>query len=242
MRKTFPGHHYPWKLTDLLVVLVAIAGVGWLYDKIGRAIFSLMVKVLAFIPATDLYYFLVGAILQTLMVIGLVCYFSFVKYQCRPEDLGLGNYPWPRALWLGFLGGISLFSLMFVGASLISLVYPEVPAPQPFAEIVMRVKNWRELIIPLLVGSVLAPVSEEMYFRGFVYPYLRSRLGVRMALWLSAMFFSVLHLDVVRFIPLMLGGFGLAWLYERTGSLYPSVVAHGVWNGVMTFIIFWSAH
>lgn len=220
----------PWKLLDVLAILLAMISFGWLYDIIYRVIFPNM--------SAGLWSFLIGAVLQAAIVIGLVGYYSLVKYGGEPADLGLDDYPWRRALGLGGLAGITLFFTVIVGATLISLIYPEAPSPQPFAELVMGITSWRELLIPLLIGSVLAPLSEEIFFRGFAYNYFRCRLGTGAALWVSAGFFSLLHLDLLRFVPLMLGGLGLAWLYERTGSLYPSIVAHGVWNGVMTLIIF----
>jgi hypothetical protein len=39
-------------------------------------------------------------------------------------------------------------------------------------------------------------------------------------------------------IPLAFGGIWLNWLYEKSGSIYTSIIAHSVWNGIMTILIF----
>ena len=86
------------------------------------------------------------------------------------------------------------------------------------------------LVLVVFVLLILVPVSEEMLFRGIAYVALRDRFGKIGGLLLSAIFFASLHGLVFHFVPLFLLGLGLAYLYERTHSLIPCIVAHFLIN------------
>lgn len=83
----------------------------------------------------------------------------------------------------------------------------------------------------LIVG--LAPIAEETFFRGFVFSGLRSRLALWPAALLSGLVFGLPHVTtgVTTVVPLAVFGVALAWLYEKTGSLWPPVIVHAINNG-----------
>ncbi len=98
---------------------------------------------------------------------------------------------------------------------------------------------------PLLVVAALfvAPVTEELFFRGFVFGGLRSRLDFPLASALSALIFALVHLMPVSSPPLFLVGLATATLYERNRSLAPALTAHVTYNGIAllaTFLGWWS--
>ncbi len=84
----------------------------------------------------------------------------------------------------------------------------------------------------VLVGVVLAPISEEMLFRGFGLPLLARKIGVAPAVVLLSLFFAALHLNLPAFMPLFLisAAFSVAYLY--TGSIAVPVVMHALFNAV----------
>jgi len=73
---------------------------------------------------------------------------------------------------------------------------------------------------------VLAPISEEVYFRGMVYTYFRGKLGAVGGLALSSILFASAHLDPASFIEVAVLGGCLAWLFEKTRSLNTAILAH----------------
>jgi uncharacterized protein len=79
-----------------------------------------------------------------------------------------------------------------------------------------------------LLGSVVfAPVFEELIFRGLLYGTLRTRLAWPVAATGSALVFAVAHgYGAAGFVSVLLSGVLWAWVYERTGSLLPSMAAH----------------
>ncbi|MFQ6040529.1 MAG: lysostaphin resistance A-like protein [Candidatus Poribacteria bacterium] len=86
------------------------------------------------------------------------------------------------------------------------------------------------MILAVFVLLVLVPVSEEMLFRGIAYVAIRDRLGKTWGLLLSAILFASLHGLVFHFVPVLLLGLGLAYIYERTHSLIPCIVVHFLIN------------
>lgn len=82
----------------------------------------------------------------------------------------------------------------------------------------------------LLVATLFAPLWEEMFFRGLVYPWLKSKMPQKGALVISALFFAAIHHHLPSFLPLALLGLALALVYEYTGSLISSIVLHALFN------------
>jgi membrane protease YdiL (CAAX protease family) len=82
---------------------------------------------------------------------------------------------------------------------------------------------------------VVAPMCEEMLFRGYIFTALRNWHGTPIAAILTGIVFAAVHAGsapVLDLLPLGVLGFGLCLLYRRTGSLYPSMAAHSLNNSV----------
>jgi membrane protease YdiL (CAAX protease family) len=84
----------------------------------------------------------------------------------------------------------------------------------------------------VLVASVLAPIAEEVAFRGYLLSALRTRLPPGPAIAASAVLFAAMHLDPVRFPAVLFLGLFLGWLAWRSGSIWPAVAAHAVNNAL----------
>jgi membrane protease YdiL (CAAX protease family) len=89
------------------------------------------------------------------------------------------------------------------------------------------------LLSLLLVGAVIAPIVEELFFRGLLYGYLRGRRGRGVAVAVSSAVFAAMHLIPSLMPSLFLFGAVLALVYERYGSLYPAIALHGLNNGII---------
>ncbi|MGI6082803.1 MAG: CPBP family intramembrane glutamic endopeptidase [Limnochordia bacterium] len=85
----------------------------------------------------------------------------------------------------------------------------------------------------LLIVTVVAPVCEELFFRGYLYGALKAHLGVAHAVWVNSLLFAVFHLYVVQGPAIFLTAVGLTSLYERRGSLWVCIVAHATFNLVV---------
>ncbi|MBU1672427.1 MAG: CPBP family intramembrane metalloprotease [Actinobacteria bacterium] len=88
-------------------------------------------------------------------------------------------------------------------------------------------------VITLVLGAViLAPIAEEIFFRGYLYSSIRNRYGIQVSLLITASLFAVAHLDL-SFMPRFVFGYlaGLAYEYRR--NLAAPIVAHAVANGIL---------
>lgn len=98
--------------------------------------------------------------------------------------------------------------------------------------------SWSAYLLILLLAGALAPLVEEVAFRGLFYGWLRTRLGVMPASLISAGGFAVLH-GIPSLAPaLFVIGLMLAAIYERSGSLWPAIVLHGTFNALMTTLLY----
>ena len=84
----------------------------------------------------------------------------------------------------------------------------------------------------VVAATVVAPMGEELFFRGLLFGWLRSRWRWPSAALAAAILFALAHASWALLAPLALVGFGLCWLYERSGSLWPPVLAHATVNAV----------
>ncbi len=88
-------------------------------------------------------------------------------------------------------------------------------------------------VMMLVLVAGLAPMVEELLFRGLLYRWIGERFGIWPALIVSSLIFSCLHGIALLIPPLFVVGCLLAWLYEKSGSIWPCMVMHGVFNGLM---------
>ena len=88
------------------------------------------------------------------------------------------------------------------------------------------------LVLALLLGGVVAPFAEEVFFRGYLYAGLRELWGRNWALFASSLAFAVVHFTPGVLPPMLLIGLILAYTYERSGSLWPSIALHGAINAI----------
>ncbi len=114
----------------------------------------------------------------------------------------------------------------------------------PIISVVMhaaRTNNIAATMIFYATLAVLAPICEEILFRGFLYSALRKYWGILPSMLLSAFAFAGIHLDAGGFLPLFTLGMLFAFTFERTRSILPCMIAHGLWNGgtfTMVLLVF----
>jgi membrane protease YdiL (CAAX protease family) len=94
----------------------------------------------------------------------------------------------------------------------------------------------------LLLVAVLAPLVEETVFRGVLYQWLRKSLPVWAAAAISAAIFAVTHAIPTIFPWLFVTGLALALVFEYSGTLYCSMLLHGIINGVNVAMLIGTLH
>ena len=84
----------------------------------------------------------------------------------------------------------------------------------------------------LFTAVVLAPLAEELLFRGILYTLIKQHGRPRLALWGTSLLFGAIHFNLAALPSLCFLGLVFAWLYERTGNLLAPVTAHVLFNAV----------
>jgi len=117
---------------------------------------------------------------------------------------------------------------------------PIKPQQQESVQTLQMAVTWFHRIVLGIVTIVLAPVAEEMFFRGILYPAIKQAGFPRVALWGTALFFAAIHMNLVTFVPLLVLALGLTLVYERTDNLLAPITAHALFNA-MNFTILYSS-
>ena len=98
-------------------------------------------------------------------------------------------------------------------------------------------------VYAILAGSVLiAPLCEEIFFRGFALPGLLHDLSPTWSILISSLLFAVAHADFGSFVPLFIIGLCLGFLRLRTGSTWASISLHVLNNLLSSVFIILAMH
>lgn len=125
---------------------------------------------------------------------------------------------------LAWIGSSVVAYLVVVGLEALGIE----PAPQAAEQALDLIDPWLAVVAIVL----LAPVAEELFFRGVIFNAFLREGGRRWAFLGSSALFAVIHLSIAALVPIFLLGLALAWVYARTGSLLAAIVMHATVNGI----------
>lgn len=221
------GSHRLVIACTLLVVLVAnVVPLLWLWLLPGRGLCSVPGFLSAALP--------IGAALLG------VTYVRFIRPGILTADhLGLRLDRLGRDLSLGVMVGVAIL----LSSALVQAVLRSVGVRQTQLVDLQCVRAFplEGFIAILLAGGVLAPVAEELFFRGYVFrSYLLTR-GPVVAYGATSLLFAMLHLNLPALVPILLMSLIFCWVYQRTGSIIPAIVGHGLNNSAAFCILYFTS-
>lgn len=148
------------------------------------------------------------------------------------RELGFHTENLKEGIWKGSLGYFIVTPLILLSLFLLGFLakYYEIEMPQHPIQSTARPGDFGWFLFLTTIACVVAPLAEETFFRGFLYPLLRNYIGKFAGMVVVSAFFAILH-GVHVFLPIFILGMFLVYLYEKTGSLIPSIVVHGIHNG-----------
>jgi CAAX protease family protein len=168
----------------------------------------------------------IGAtVVQDLCLVAAAILFAGMASRPLPVQFGLRpTSPWKALGWM-----VAAFVAFYV----ITLIWVAIVGGDPDDEKLPDELGADRSTIALLavafLVSVVAPIAEEFFFRGFFYGALRNWRGVLPAAIITGLVFGAIHAGSAEWqflLPLAVFGFLLCLLRERTGSLYPCIVLH----------------
>lgn len=229
--KSSGEHRLKWSWWDLFLVIlifvVTLAVVALFRKPIRNA-----VLVLGLEPGhLQLVLLFINTFLQASTISASVLYVTFRK-GATLRDLGMRTDRLLKNIFSGLRGGLAVGVFVWGVGIIITLLFGP-PPPQDVEQMFSGIKTADDLLLPFIAVVILAPVSEELYFRAMVYPVLRQSFGRLRAMLFSGIFFGAVHLDLFRLVPIAAGGTVLAYFYDKSNSLIVPVVAHATWNFMM---------
>ncbi|MGR6835135.1 CPBP family intramembrane glutamic endopeptidase [Syntrophomonas erecta] len=224
----------PWGLFDIIIVYLGIILAGIIFGMHGD---GLLIWLTRFgIKDTPLMYFILGFMVQFTATILLVIIMAGIR-GASLKDLGI-NIPGGRLfVTYGLIGGMGLLLIILILSYPVNLLQPDIQ-PQVFEQMLRSTISGPSFLVLFIMGAVLAPLSEELFYRGMIYPVLRYPLGPIWGALVAGLIFGAAHWDVWRAIPLAVGGVVLCYLYEKSGSIFVTALAHGIWNGIMAGAVY----
>jgi len=203
-------HSVPWTTRDVWLGLAVL--VLWL---VISATASVVVSLLSLDADVGLM-----VSLAELLLLAPVWWFTVRKYKVGWKALGLRSF---RGRMVGLGCGLMILSFAF------NLFYSLFLALFDLQMQADLVPIFAELSSPwwLLAGGVIvAPVVEEVFFRGFVFAGLRQRYDWKKAAVISSALFAVIHVTPTAMIPVFILGYIFAYLYHRSDSIWPAILMH----------------
>jgi membrane protease YdiL (CAAX protease family) len=211
------------------------AGVGFLVALISTV---LVVGIVAAATGTspddeDAAFTVIATFLQGLIFIGTAVLFASFTRRPRAEQFGLRPTSfWPAVGWAAL--GYATFYGLVVSYTLI--FQPDIE--QSVAQDLGAEQGTFGMVAAGFMIVCVSPVAEEFFFRGFFYRALRSRYSVLAAAGIDGLLFGVIHYDfsgaegLLIIPPLTLLAFIFCLIYERTGSIYPTIALHALNNAI----------
>ena len=129
-------------------------------------------------------------------------------------------------------GWLMITPVVMLAGWLLVKVFGDPGGSNPLLELVLLSRDPLALILLSLTAVVLAPLFEEVIFRGVLLPVLARRVGFTAGALLNGLLFAMAHISIGELIPLTVLGTGLALVRLRSGRLLPCVLMHAVWNAV----------
>lgn len=159
-------------------------------------------------------------------------YFTIHKYGATWADLGLRPFQ-PGAVGLGC--GLMTASVLvnFVYAMLLARFGLQI---QPDLQQIFNHTSFPPALF--FGGAVIAPVVEEIFFRGFIFTGLRGKWGWSKAALASAGLFALAHVLPTSFLPIFMLGLIFALLYQVSGSIWPAILMHMLTNAVALLLAY----
>lgn len=175
---------------------------------------------------------------------GTVIVAVVVAVALRRARRAQGRTPWPAgpALALGGKGWL-VATAITIPATLVWVAilsaFDNAPQVQDLVERAVRADAPRAFLVALgVLGIVVAPVTEELLFRGAMFGSMRTRLGSRVGAVLSSLIFAAVHQSLTALVPLFVLALVLCWVYERSGSLVAPIVVHMLNNATSLLPLF----
>ncbi len=214
----------PWSLKDVIIASVLFFPIG-----VGGSLGLGFTLIRTGLVADKTLAAVLGSMLLPIALLGAAWVFGARRHRVSLDLLGFRRASLTSVAWLPLVALSIGLSATAVYALLAQWLGIDILVPDQGLEEIAALDGLAILPTFAIVG-LLAPFAEEVFFRGFLLAALVSVIGGLRGALASSAIFSVAHLNVGTLLPIFVMGMLLAWLYLRTGSIWPPILAHMAQN------------
>ena len=157
------------------------------------------------------------------------------KFSFKKDYFQLNFLPLKDAIIHGVKGWLTIVPFVLLISLIMNSLIDNQNGSNPLLEIVLNNSNYLSFILLFVTTTLLAPLFEEIIFRGILLPTLSRDFGIILGIIVSAFIFALAHLSLGEMPPLFVLGIGLGITRIASGSLLSSVIMHSLWNGLTFF-------
>ena len=213
-----------WPVSDIFSVLLAYPVAMVLLAYVENQILGFKIGSHAPPGIYWLNHIIYAAIFSLLPIIVVSRY-----YNATPEDIGLTLKSFKKNIVVGFVAGLIVLVVVSLTHHGITYLLGE-SHDDSHVQMLKMSKDPMRFFVGSFSMVLLAPLSEEIFCRGFAYTIFKKHYGKIAGVLLSSLLFAGLHLDIWNAPYFFIMGIGFALLFERTKSLVPGITAHTVIN------------
>ena len=230
-----------WKAfyTGLFGIGLAI-WVGAVLYAVQYAVAFLFVK---FVPAEDLTSNVVNAVYQVIVYAAALAAAIFIpwklfKFKTTRDEIGMRGLPTWTDLLLAPIGFV--VTLFAAGAltMLMMAILPDVNWEQTQEVGYHGLYQLQDFIMAFVCLVILAPLCEEIIFRGWLYGKLRFRMPALPAILIVSVLFGIMHGQWNVGVTVFAMSLGMCVLREFTGTIWAGVLLHMIKNGIAFYFLF----
>ncbi|WP_404451856.1 CPBP family intramembrane metalloprotease [Virgibacillus necropolis] len=227
--KDFYFNQSPWSWKELIQLLTLVLVFTPFFIEF------LIMQYLTEIFQNELYSgTLIGFIMSILFTFGV--YFIGIK----PKKLSwneVGFHRFSKSYWSPMIGWTIV---LIIGSILLSYITEwlfDIGTNNSKTNSLQTRLTTINTIIAFVSAAIISPIYEEIFYRGFLYRWFRSKYGLLAGMLISSFIFMIVHIPTFNSLPYtFLSGLVFAWTYEKTQSIYPSMIIHGTFNGLAVFL------
>jgi membrane protease YdiL (CAAX protease family) len=167
-------------------------------------------------------------------------YLANMHFARRLKGFGLNIRTIVKDFFMAFLNLLAVWPLILAAVT-VTIFFAKLFTDQDYQmqqheqlEMITEYPQLTVRIMIVFVAVVIAPLLEEMMFRGFVQTTIRSYINIKNSAWpailASSMFFALMHADPSHWPSLFILGVCLGYSYEKSGSLFRPIFIHLFFN------------
>lgn len=217
-----------------------VVWVGAVLYAVQYAVAFLFVK---FVPAEDLTSNVVNAVYQVIVYAAALAAAIFIpwklfKFKTTRDEIGMRGLPTWTDLLLAPIGFV--VTLFAAGAltMLMMAILPDVNWEQTQEVGYHGLYQLQDFIMAFVCLVILAPLCEEIIFRGWLYGKLRFRMPALPAILIVSVLFGIMHGQWNVGVTVFAMSLGMCVLREFTGTIWAGVLLHMIKNGVAFYFLF----